>query len=95
MGTGEHAGGMAGGAEDGLDHGGGGALALGTGDMDGAAAVLGRAEPAQQRVDAVEREFGFGATRARAALEIGEAHQPVDGGGVIEAGGVGCSRGHG
>ena len=78
VGAGEQAGAQSGGAQAGFDHRGGGAFALGAGDMDGGASVLRVAHAAQERADAVEGEHGAGAAGQRAALEVREAHQPVD-----------------
>ncbi len=58
MGRGVEAGAVAGVLQDRRDHGGGGALAFGAGDVDGLEAVLRVAEEVHQAAHAVELEIG-------------------------------------
>ena len=69
--------------QDRFDNRGGGAFALGAGDVDGAASMLGFVEPAEQGADAIEGEIRLGSARSGAALEVGVAHQP--GRGIVVA----------
>ena len=83
VGAGIEPGAEAGGAADRFDHGRRGAFALGAGDVDGDAAVLGTVEAGEEGGDAREGELLRFAAHVGGSLKVGEGEEVVDGGGVV------------